>query len=134
MKSDKWQTDTPLPAVRVMLGSQGVVVTGNSSVMLVGGFNGTSGGDMGVTDVLKNITLGRLTPSNSLAWADVSEMPTRRGFVAVVAVNESVSVMGGYNPLSGNDSALVEVMDVRTFAWQACVPKLQVLKGNRYEN
>lgn len=124
LKSGEWRIDTPLPAARVMPGSQGAVMTGNSSVMLVGGFNGTSGGDMSVADVLKEITLGRLTLNNSLVWTDVSEVPTRRGFVAVVAVNESVLVMGGYNPVSGNDSALVEVLDTRTFAWQACVPKL----------
>jgi hypothetical protein len=125
--------------------------------MIVGGFNGTSGGDMNPQDLMQSILLGnlgnfgnhteRFSPSSlgsaatgaaasasatgtapsdaQLSWAEAAQLPTPRGFIAAAASNGTLFVVGGYNALTGNDSALVEAMLISDassgpLAWREC--------------
>jgi hypothetical protein len=127
-----WAAATPLPAVNALLVP---VQLDNSSFMVVGGFNGTSGGDMRTDNLLLSIQTrharrtrndnGSTAAGVTNSWSQLGQMPSHRGFPAAVLVGGTggqllLLTIGGYDAASKNDSARVEAMDMATLRWSNC--------------
>ena len=128
-----WAAATPLPAVNALLVP---VRLDNSSFLVVGGFNGTSGGDMRTEDLLLQIRkmsahATSLQGSGAVAnsWSQLAQMPNHRGFPAAALAGDAgtsghggrqLLAIGGYDAASKNDSSRVEAMDMATLHWSNC--------------
>ena len=118
--ANKWLPVSPLPGQPNAL--YVLVPVDNASFLVVGGFNGTSGGDMQPEDLLRPIWKMEVDSSNpsSNSWSRVSELPNSRGFPAAALAGEQLFVIGGYDSSSKNDSALVQTLDMETRSWSNC--------------
>ena len=118
--ANKWMPVSPLPGQPNAL--YVLVPVDNASFLVVGGFNGTSGGDMQPEDLLRPIWKMEVDSSNpsSNSWSRVSELPNSRGFPAAALAGEQLFVIGGYDSSSKNDSALVQALDMETLSWSNC--------------
>ena len=136
--ADAWFPSTPLPAVRALA----VLVpigdsNGTATFLAVGGFNGTSGGDMNPYDLMREVLSMHVhaAPSSRrrlqatgrdhagpgrVTWTDASLLPEARGFPAAGAANGKVYAIGGFSARTKFDSAEVESLDLASMAWSNC--------------
>ena len=119
LETSKWHTDTALPQPIAL---SVPVAMNNASFMVVGGFNGTTGGDMAPKDLLRSILVQqRGHGSASSEWTEVAELPIARGFPSAAHVpsspNGTLLVFGGYDALSRNDTTRVDALDLSSMTW-----------------
>ena len=126
--TNTWHAATPLPAVRALtvLVPVGRWLNGIPFVA-VGGFNGTSGGDMNPWDLMRSVLGMHISVGDAgtaavpaVTWTEVAEMPEPRGFPAAGALNGKVYAVGGFNPKNMDDSNAVESLELSTMAWANC--------------
>ena len=125
--TDTWTNDSALPGPNALLVP---VRVDDTSFLVVGGFNGTSGGDMDPADLLRPIYqlhIHSLQPHSrrnrpnisdggssdvAASWTLVSALPEARGFPAAALTAEGeLLAIGGYNAKTRDDSALVQTLD-----------------------
>lgn len=117
---NKWMPATALPGQPNAL--YVLVPVDGSSFLVVGGFNGTSGGDMRPEDLLRPIWRMEADSSNPVrnSWSQISQLPNSRGFPAATLASEQLFVIGGFDSSSKNDSAVVQTLDIKSLSWSNC--------------